>query len=105
VNDFDPIWRAGFWCPFIRAHRLELPNPGLKPWAELFCPFGAETLYPSLMLTRTGVARLERVPWTGGAGTRIRSEALHRTLTIGRLAADHAERVPIIRLTSILDGS
>src|SRR5260370_31506308 len=23
-------------------------HPGLKPWAELFCPFGAETLYPSL---------------------------------------------------------
>ena len=26
---------------------------GLKPWAELFCPFGAQTLYPSLMLTLT----------------------------------------------------
>jgi hypothetical protein len=65
----------------------------LKPWAELFCPFGAETLYLSLMLTRMGVARLERVLWTGGAGragTRIRSEALHRMLTIGRLAADRA---------------
>jgi hypothetical protein len=30
VDDFDPIWRVGFWCPF-RARRLELPNPGLKP--------------------------------------------------------------------------
>src|SRR5271169_4927632 len=28
--------------------------PGLKPRAELFCPFGAQTLYPSLMLTRMG---------------------------------------------------
>src|SRR6266446_3562438 len=34
---------------------------GLKPWAELFCPFGAETLYPSLMLTRLGIACLESV--------------------------------------------
>ena len=43
-------------------------KPWLKPWAELFCPFGAETLYLSLMSTRMGVARLERVLWTGGAG-------------------------------------
>src|SRR5271165_6270094 len=27
-------------------------HPGLKPWAELFYPFGAKTLCPSLMLTR-----------------------------------------------------
>jgi len=33
--------------------------PGLKPWAELFCPFGfgAQTLYPSLTLTRMGGRR------------------------------------------------
>ena len=27
-------------------------HPGLKPLAELFRPFGTQTLYPSLMLTR-----------------------------------------------------
>jgi hypothetical protein len=35
--------------------------------------------------------------WTcgaGRAGTRIRSEALHQTLTIGRLAADRAGARP-----------
>jgi hypothetical protein len=49
------------------------------------------------LLTRMGVARLERVLCTGGAGragTRIRSEALHRMLTIGRLAADRAGARP-----------
>ena len=30
-----------------------LPAPASRiPWAELFCPFGAQTLYPFLMLTR-----------------------------------------------------
>ena len=27
-------------------------HPGLKPWAKPFCPFGAQSFYPSLMLTR-----------------------------------------------------
>jgi hypothetical protein len=26
----------------FRAHLLSYPNPGLKPWAEFCCPFGAE---------------------------------------------------------------
>jgi hypothetical protein len=26
----------------FRARRVLIPNPGLKPWAEFFCPFGAE---------------------------------------------------------------
>jgi hypothetical protein len=43
ANDFDPVWRVGFWCPF-RAHRLRLPNPGLKPWAKSFCPVGAQSV-------------------------------------------------------------
>ena len=37
-----PPW---IWCPF-RAHRLKTPNPGLKPWAEIYCPFGAKTSSP-----------------------------------------------------------
>jgi hypothetical protein len=28
------------WCPF-RAHLLIICYPGLKPWAESRCPFGA----------------------------------------------------------------
>lgn len=28
-------------CPF-RAYRICILNPGLKPWAILFCPFGAK---------------------------------------------------------------
>lgn len=31
------------WHPF-RAHRLKNRNPGLKPRAKIFCPFGAEAL-------------------------------------------------------------
>jgi hypothetical protein len=27
-------------------------HPGLKPWAKPFCPFGAQSFYPSLILTR-----------------------------------------------------
>ena len=27
------------WCPF-RARRLEMVNPGLKPWANIYRPFG-----------------------------------------------------------------
>jgi hypothetical protein len=27
-------------------------HPGLKPWAKPFCPFGAQSLYRSLILTR-----------------------------------------------------
>ncbi len=34
-------YRPSIWCPF-RAHRLKTPNPGLKPWAEIYCPFGAK---------------------------------------------------------------
>ena len=43
----------------------------------------------------------ERVLWTGGAGragTRIRSEALHRILTIGRPAADRTGARPYHRV-------
>jgi hypothetical protein len=28
-------------CASFRARGLGTANPGLKPWAELFCPFGA----------------------------------------------------------------
>jgi hypothetical protein len=28
-------------CASFRARGLGSTNPGLKPWAELFCPFGA----------------------------------------------------------------
>lgn len=28
-------------CAPFRARGLRTTNPGLKPWAELFCPFGA----------------------------------------------------------------
>jgi hypothetical protein len=38
-------YRPWIWCPF-RAHRLKTPNPGLKPWAEICCPFGAKTSSP-----------------------------------------------------------
>jgi hypothetical protein len=38
-------YRPWIWCPF-RAHRLKTPNPGLKPWAEIYCPFGAKTSSP-----------------------------------------------------------
>jgi hypothetical protein len=27
----------------FRAHLVKTPNPGLKPWAILFCPFGARS--------------------------------------------------------------
>src|SRR5260370_2158661 len=37
--------------PF-RARRLELPNPGLKPWAEVWSPFSEETCTASPMLSR-----------------------------------------------------
>jgi hypothetical protein len=40
-----PGYRPWIWCPF-RAHRLKTPNPGLKPWAEIYCPFGAKTSSP-----------------------------------------------------------
>jgi hypothetical protein len=31
-------------CPF-RAHRCRTLYPGLKPWAVLLCPFGADDEY------------------------------------------------------------
>jgi hypothetical protein len=59
ANDFDPIWRAGLWRPF-RAHRLELTNPGLKPWAENWSPFREKICTASLMLTRMCRRRTRR---------------------------------------------
>ena len=41
----------------IFAWRLPRVETWLKPWAELFCPFGAQTLYPSHTLTRMGGRR------------------------------------------------
>jgi len=71
----------------FRAHRLELPNPGSKPWAESWSsPFREKICTASLMLTRMCGA--------GRAGTRLRSEALHQSLTIGRPAADRAGAGP-----------
>ncbi len=53
---------VSIWCPF-RAHRLEMPNPGLKPglkpWAELWSPFRGEICTASLMLTRMGRRQTE----------------------------------------------
>jgi len=43
--------------------------PGLKPWAKLFCSFGAQTLYPSLMLTRMGGRRTEATSSSSQADT------------------------------------
>src|ERR1700730_1352836 len=34
----------------IFAWRVPRVETGLKPWAKPFCPFGAQTLYPSLKL-------------------------------------------------------
>jgi hypothetical protein len=47
---------SSFWRHFQGAF-LRGEYPGLKPWAELFCPFGAQTSYPSLILTRIGSRR------------------------------------------------
>jgi hypothetical protein len=52
---------SSFWRHFQGAF-LRGGYPGLKPWAELFCPFGAQTLYPSPMLTRMGSRRMEKQP-------------------------------------------
>ena len=49
---------VSIWCPF-RARRLEMPNPGLKPWAELWSPFRGEICAASLMLTRIGGRQTE----------------------------------------------
>ena len=57
-----PLRFAGQGENLDDASYNKLPLMGLKPWAQLFCPFGfgAQTLYPSLMLTRMGDHRTER---------------------------------------------
>ena len=53
------------------------------------------------VLRRVRLRRSGTRLWTccaGRAGTRIRSEALHRILTIGRPAADRAGARPYVRL-------
>ena len=41
ANDFDPIWRAGLWCPF-RAHRLNRVTLGLESGSLSGKRFGGE---------------------------------------------------------------
>ena len=59
ANDFDPIWRR-ITVPF-RAHRLELPNPGLKFLAEIRSPSSTSNPAGRVFFhqTRNGVAPCE----------------------------------------------
>jgi hypothetical protein len=45
------LWVIAFGATF-RAHFIGTSNPGLKPWAESLCPFGADS-GSMFMFTRT----------------------------------------------------
>jgi hypothetical protein len=94
-----PLWASlvsNTTEPLGRRRRAALPrNP--RQHVGWSCPVCAPLMVDAFgrVRRRTSGTRL----WTccaGRAGTRIRSEALHQSLTIGRLAADPAGARPTI---------
>ena len=105
-------WIADFLGDVAQSsvqYRRELIEPPLPQSFSSSSSFSSSTslhqqrLEPSLtlLLSRTCNAQGRRLAgkrlWTCCAGTRIRSEALHRMLTIGRPAADRAGARPLHR--------